>query len=180
VTASHATRLLLSMNDVDAATIADGDTIVWDEEAGVFVPSPLGAGGGGGGVSTQTQTATTDPDSYDVAFVFDLGHATVVTVTATLTATVDDGETFGAGAGELGLAAFLETSPDGVTFYTLGSSQVFQQQQLVATIDQPTVIGVTATARYLRVSPSINTSDYNPYAGPNHPTATVQVDVEAL
>lgn len=57
---SNAIARLLRLRDVNAADIADGDTLVWDSATSKFVP---GSGGGGGGGSVANAGRLAGPDS---------------------------------------------------------------------------------------------------------------------
>lgn len=69
------------LKDVDLRGLADGDSIVWDEARGLFVPGSGGGGGGSGVVETVVAGDGIDVDSSDPAnpIVTNIG---IISVTA--------------------------------------------------------------------------------------------------
>jgi len=160
--------------------------------------SPIISGGGGGGSSspsTATATVTANQgNGYSTSHTFDLGSEGPHPVQLTLTALAltGDGETFGNAPGTLyvgpnSTTSFLETSADGLVFgkeneTAIGpqaagdGSATFEIQSSGVTTKAVGVVG-----RYLKVPMAIvsnNTGDV--YAGANHPSAQVRIDLRYL
>lgn len=146
-----------------------------------------GTASGPGSASTQTATVTTDPNDFWVIAPFDLGHCTALQVTATAVELTPDGETFGMNLGDI--AAFVEfgylgtvpgivgRSADQITWIGVGLSWLFGAQEFTVVGDYQLYLGLTV--RYLRIGAYI--ADYDSgliYAGANHPTAQLRIDLE--
>lgn len=152
---------------------------VWSEELGQWLYT---GPGGGSQPQTATATITTDPDTFTVVHDFDLGNVASVYARVTATVLTGDGETFGGGAGEIGVGKGFRVSRDDVTYVTINPQptqidDIDPSGYMVAVNQYESSIFVTA--RYLRVTVELLDSDSgDPYAGANNPTATVRVDVE--
>lgn len=154
-------------------------TLVRRKEPGQAWETEADTGGGSGPVA-DSATFTTDADAFEGSHVFDLGGPAVVSATLTLTAEVADGETFGEGDGEISGTVFVVSSSDGEVQDEIepntGPMQALAPQ--LVNVNQATQIITRVTSRYLIVRLDIDEApDFNLYAGPNHPTMTVRIDI---
>jgi hypothetical protein len=152
----------------------DGSLRAVEEHSG----AAPGESEGGSQPQTATATVTTDPDTFVVSQDFDCGRPTLVAIAFTATAFDADGETW-----DVTIAAdvkSLEYSVDGITW-------LLHTYQTLAP-DTPggpgtfTFGGLMPTPRYIRIDRVriIDPSTFDVYAGPNHPSVTVRIDLEYL
>jgi hypothetical protein len=194
--ATDASKEIIKVGAFDSGTgvcssltrAVEGKNAAQAHAAGDLVELVISAGGleqyvsdhSGGGTSTQTATVSTDPDSYDCSHIFDLGGCAIVSVTTTLTTFTGDGETLGSAPGDIQLAVDVGASFDGVTF--LGGGTGGPTLQDIGTLTALSMVqqrGPTSL-RYLKILCAWDDSDFNAYAGPNHPVGTVHIVVEYI
>jgi hypothetical protein len=136
----------------------------------------------GGSQPFKSETGTTDPNTFTVTETFDVNAAGVVVLTMTLTATSPDGETFGSGLGQIGVAFTPQSSPDGIAWIaalTLLTNSALDNNGTAITVGQ-FYAAIYATFQEGRGVADIVNSDGSPYVGANHPTATVRFDYGVL
>jgi hypothetical protein len=142
-------------------------------EAWETIPDPDAPGG-----NIQTATISTDPDTFTGTHTLDLvAGASAMRYEVVITALDGDGETFGSNSGDLILEVIASTSDDQVTWGNPASGAVLFVHPDMNVLDATTLI-VSMAARYVRVV--VNVTDFDsgdPYSGPNHPTATVEVTI---
>jgi hypothetical protein len=130
------------------------------------------------GDSTATATVTTDPDTFLASHVFDLGRSVGASyLTVTLLSFDADGETIDPETGIVALFAVDWNTDAGFTAPTTGPMNAGNE---IVDVGDADYLGAVIP-RYLRVSASIldkNTGDL--YAGANHPTAQLRLDVDYL
>ena len=127
---------------------------------------------------SQTATVTTDPDTFEVSQTFDLAGPTVYFWVATLLALDLDGETLGIEEGQFGADILrTEVSADGADWKTSDTTWWFHDT--IGGLDDFAMAGTWFTPRYLRVTSVRIAQAFNGeiYAGANHPSATVRLDV---
>lgn len=135
--------------------------------------------------STQTATVTTNANTFVASHVFDLGMTVAnVLVTYTLLAVTLDGEVFDVTTDSGGLSVSIDelhVSFDGLTDDGFHSGVFERTYPNMATVGQ-TSYQLLLVPRY--ITPSVRLQHAVPdmgqqdYAGPNHPTAQVRIDVE--
>ena len=129
------------------------------------------------------ESAQTGDSTFLVAETFDVGGAAIVVVRVTLTATVPDGETFGTAGTDVAVEPTYERSADGIlwtsqaalmTDYHGDSNNTLSvvNQYIEAIFPIPAQGRVTATL--------ILQSSGDPYAGANHPRATLRFSYAVL
>jgi hypothetical protein len=127
----------------------------------------------------QTATVTTDPDTFVVSHTFDLAHPTVFFATATVTVLTADGETFGSGSGQIAVDMFsVSQSADNVNFRTIAPADWYHDD-LGLTVDQVAFDLTGITGRYVSFDNIriIDPVSFDVYAGVNHPSASVRLDI---
>jgi hypothetical protein len=155
----------------------------------------VGIVSGGLHLQTASATGTTDANTFLGSHTFDLARPAVVTCTFTTTSLTGDGETYGTGAGQIGVgfASPALSGPgegnavslDGV-LYTGTVNLLSDQLSVIGSTGYAVSVGqfelnVFATPRYLRLGVAIFDNDSGlVYAGANHPRATVRYDISYL
>jgi len=125
-------------------------------------------------VQTRTVEMTTG-DGFEAWQVFDLGGATVYYVRITVLDFDADGEPIGAGDGEVGADFGMLHSRDGIV-WTTGNEWAYVQRVASGVVgDYLDAFG--HTTRYIKVGLFVGVVG-DTYAGVNHPSAHVQVDLE--
>jgi len=134
------------------------------------------------GVRTLSVLVTIPSDTFVTEHVVDLGQSTVAYAKITTVSITPDGEIFGTEEGNLIVdVQSVHHSPDGISWRIINSSDWFNVAPMTAagqvSFDLVSVIG-----RYLRYSPIqiAYWPSFETYIGPNHPTATLRIDVEYL
>jgi hypothetical protein len=151
-------------------------------------PAANGAGAAAYQGATQTATVTTDINTFTVNAVFDLGLlVSILRVLVTVTALTPDTETYGHAAGNIevlteDLSGFgaVFVSRDNVTFITppnLALPVAWASGAGGIAVNNATE-SILPAARYIYIPITIfGVSTSLPYAGLNHPRATVRVDL---
>jgi hypothetical protein len=179
-------------NQLGRGAIPIGDTITVEhiEELVGGGETDLHSHAGGGGAATpqtDTATVTTDTNTFIVGHVFDLGHATTVYLKMTVLALTPDGETFGNGAGQIGVDMTFGATPgptafgvsrDGVTYAHAGGQGI--EIAIAVAVDGVVDFQVTSP-RFVKPCVVIYDNDSGDvYAGANNPTAQARIDIEYL
>lgn len=139
---------------------------------------------GGSQPQSETVTVTTDPNTFTVTEAFDVGAPGIVVFKFTLTAVTPDGETFGPAAGNIACALAYSVSPDGInwanaTALAADRNHTDANENLSAVAQFFNVL--FGTLREGRgILSIVNSADSSPYAGANHPTATVRLDYSVI
>jgi hypothetical protein len=138
-------------------------------------------GGGGGGGFSETVSGSTDPDTFDYEHIFDIGAGSPL-LTITPTALDGDGETWGTGGGEIGLAPTISAAADLSNFKAVSlliDYSTLDVNDYISALADVFIRGY-APMRYLKVGFQIETEDdFTKYAGPNHPVASFDITVAA-
>jgi len=135
---------------------------------------------------TQSVILDTDPETFVVSHTFDLGHVTFAEAKVTVLQINPDGETFGT-TPDVNLVVdvrSIETSRDGLSWSYLRVADYWFHDQVPPVIAEGQVSfeGTFIVARYLRYFEAriAVLGDISTYAGANHPTAQVQIDVSYI
>jgi hypothetical protein len=186
----------VTFRDNDGTTRLAGELLIGGTTGDVATVQADGSLAPGGGSQPQTLTLdlTTDPDTFLINWEHDFGKVTPLFVSIVVLALDGDGETWGTGMGEIsalisgppgGFQAQRDDAPTVPGWTTLVSAFKVYSGSAIDTFD---TVGQYAAFTYLcpqclRFPPDawgIVDENGDPYAGANHPTATVRLTVEYL
>jgi hypothetical protein len=130
----------------------------------------------------KSEIGTTSIDTFSIEESFNVNAAGLVLLAMTLISVSPDGETFGSGVGEIGVLFQPQDSTDGITWQNstaISTSSILDNSGHAININD-FYSAIYATHQQGRGVATIVNSDGTPYAGSNHPTATVRFDYSVL